>query len=65
MYESGKKIKAFLDGVWDKRGSRKERPLQAIVNVLGRRRVDINLQGQIVYQCLVGCIRDQNDGLKR
>ena len=40
MYESGKKIKAFLDGVWDKRGSRKEYPLQVIVHGLGRRRVE-------------------------
>ena len=40
MYESGKKIKAFLDGVWDKRDSRKECPLQAIVIGLGRRRVE-------------------------
>ena len=37
MYERGKKVKAFLDGVWDKRGSRKECPLRAIVIGLGRR----------------------------
>lgn len=44
MYESGEKIKTFLDGGWNKRGSRKECALQAIVTGLGRRRIERNLQ---------------------
>lgn len=65
MYESGKKVKAFLDGVRDKQGSRKECPLQAIVIGWERHRVEWDLQESIVYQCLVECIEDQNDGLER
>ena len=64
MYESGKKIKTFLDRFRSERGSRKKWSLQRNVIGLRRRGVESYLQEQLVFQCLVGCIGDQSDGLK-
>lgn len=64
MYESRKKIKTFLEKCRNERGSRKKWSLQPNVIGLGRRGIESYSQEQLVFRCLVGCIGDQNGGLK-